>query len=149
MGEIDSELDKTLPRRKSYSKFVIGGLAVVLVIGWLIFTGIGGSSSYYLTVAELRAKGPSDRVWRVSGTVIGESIDWDSHHLVLKFEIKDTSGQLPVIYHGPRPDIFRDGAQAVVEGKYGTDGIFRASKLLLQCPSKYEEATTPQITNSQ
>ncbi|MCR4408380.1 MAG: cytochrome c maturation protein CcmE [Anaerolineae bacterium] len=139
---ISSEPDKTLPRRKSY-KLVIGGLAVALVVGWLIFTSLTGSSAYYLTVAELQAEGPSNRVWRVSGTIIGESIDWNSRDLVLKFEIKDASGQLPVIYHGLKPDMFRDGAQAVVEGKYETDGIFRASRLLLQCPSKYEEAATP------
>jgi len=139
MGEVDS---KTLLRGKSYNKFIIGGIVIVVAIGWLIFSSIGGSSSYYLTVAELRAEGPSERVRRVSGTIVGESIDWNPRELVLKFEIEDTSGQLPVIYHGPRPDMFRDGAQAVIEGKYGMDGVFRAGNLLLKCPSKYEEAAT-------
>ena len=74
MGEVDS---KTLLRGKSYNKFIIGGFIVVVAIGWLIFSSIGGSSSYYLTVAELRAEGPSERVRRVSGTIVGESIDWD------------------------------------------------------------------------
>ncbi len=142
MGEMDGGPDKTLPRRKSYNKFVVGGFAVVLAIGWLIFSSIGGSSSYYLTVAELRTAGPSDRVWRVSGTIVGESIDWNPHDLALKFEIADASGQLAVVYHGAMPDMFRDGAEAVVEGKYGPDGVFRASSLLLKCPAKYEDAAT-------
>jgi cytochrome c-type biogenesis protein CcmE len=32
-----------------------------------------------------------------------------------------------------------DGAQAVVEGKYTSGGVFEATSLLLKCPSKYAE----------
>ncbi|MDY7041387.1 MAG: cytochrome c maturation protein CcmE, partial [Chloroflexota bacterium] len=121
---------------------IIGGVIITLAIGWLIVSSVGGASSYYLTVAELRAEGPSERIRRVSGIIVGESIDWNPGELELKFEIADDSGRLPVIYHGAKPDMFRDGAEAVVEGKYAEDGVFRASELLLQCPSKYEEAAT-------
>jgi cytochrome c-type biogenesis protein CcmE len=141
MVEVKDGPSKTLPQGKSY-KFVVGGLVVVVAIVWLIFSSAGGSFSYYLTVAELRAQGPSERVWRVSGIIVGESIDWNPRDLVLEFEMADASGQLPVVYHGPMPDMFRDGAEAVVEGKYGADGVFRAANLFLQCPSKYEEAAT-------
>ena len=141
MAETKDGQNKTLSRGRSY-KFVIGGLVIVLAVGWLIFSSVGGSSSYYMTVAELRAEGASERVWRVSGTIVGDSIDWNPRDLELNFEIEDASGQLPVIYRGPMPDMFRDGAEAVVEGKYGADEIFRASSLFLKCPSKYEAAAT-------
>jgi cytochrome c-type biogenesis protein CcmE len=137
----------TKRRGKSASKqtkFIIGGLIVVLVIGYLIFTSIQGSTAPYLTVAELRSAGPSvhERNVRVSGVIQGESIDWNAQDLFLKFEIADESGSLPVVYKGLRPDMFRDGAQAVVEGRYTEGGTFEAHNLVLKCPSKYEEAAT-------
>jgi cytochrome c-type biogenesis protein CcmE len=126
------------------AKFVIGGLIVVLVIGCLIFTSIQGSTAPYLTVTELRSKGPSvyERSVRVAGVIQGKSIDWNAQDLILKFEIADKGGSLPVIYKGLRPDMFQDGAQAVVEGRYTAEGTFEAHNLVLKCPSKYEEAAT-------
>ncbi len=120
-------------------KFVIGGALILLVLGWLIFSNIEGASARYLTVDELLAEGPSDRMVRVSGIVVGESIDWNPQQLILRFEIADEGGSLPVMYEGVRPDMFRDGAQAVVEGRYTSNGLFEASTLLLKCPSKYVE----------
>jgi cytochrome c-type biogenesis protein CcmE len=120
-------------------KFVIGGAIILVVLGWLIFSNIEGASARYLTVDELLAEGPSDRMVRVSGIVVGESIDWNPQQLILRFEIADEGGSLPVMYEGVRPDMFQGGAQAVVEGKYTSNGIFEASTLLLKCPSKYVE----------
>lgn len=126
------------------TKFVVGGLVVVLVMGYLIFTSIQGATAPYLTVTELRSKGSSiyERNVRVTGVIQGESIDWNAQDLILKFEIADEGGRLPVLYNGLRPDMFQDGAQAVVEGRYTEGGTFEAHNLVLKCPSKYEEAAT-------
>jgi cytochrome c-type biogenesis protein CcmE len=120
-------------------KFVIGGAIILVALGWLIFSNIEGATAQYLTVQELLARGPSDRMVRVSGLVVGETIIWDAQRLVLRFEIADESGSLPVKYEGVRPDMFRDGAQVVVEGKHSSSGVFEAHTLLLKCPSKYVE----------
>ena len=47
---------------------------------------------------------------------------------------------MTVLYDGiePLPDTFRDGAQAVAEGKLDRDGVFLASKIQAKCASKYE-----------
>ncbi len=120
-------------------KFLIGGAIILVVIGWLIFSNVQGSTAYYLTVEEVMGQGPSDRMVRVSGLVVGETIDWDTQQMTLRFEIADEGGSMPVIFKGVRPDMFQDGAQAVVEGKYTTKGVFEATSLLLKCPSKYLE----------
>jgi cytochrome c-type biogenesis protein CcmE len=127
---------------KAQSKFIFGGAIIVLAVGYLIVSSIGGSTAYYLTVEEVRAAGPSERTVRVAGNVIGETIKWSAQELMLRFDIADASGSLAVIYHGPRPDMLQDGAEAVVEGKYIEGGSFEADSLLLKCPSKYEEAAT-------
>lgn len=120
-------------------KFFIGGAIIFVVLAWLIVTNIGGASAQYLSVEELLAQGPSDQMVRVSGLVLGETIDWDPQRLVLRFEMADESGSIPVMYEGARPDMFRDGAQVVVEGKHSSNDVFQANALLLKCPSKYVE----------
>jgi cytochrome c-type biogenesis protein CcmE len=129
---------------KKQTQFIVGGLIVVLVIGYLIFTSIQGSTAPYLTVTELQSRGSSvyERNVRVTGMIRGESIDWNAQDLILKFEIADEGGRLPVVYKGLRPDMFQDGAQAVLEGRYTEGGTFEAHNLMLKCPSKYEEAAT-------
>jgi cytochrome c-type biogenesis protein CcmE len=129
---------------KKQTRFIAGGLIVVLVIGYLIFTSIQGSTAPYLTVTELQNRGSSvyEGNVRVTGVIQGESIDWNAQDLLLRFEIADEGGRLPVVYKGLRPDMFQDGAQAVVEGRYTEGGTFEAHNLVLKCPSKYEEAAT-------
>jgi cytochrome c-type biogenesis protein CcmE len=48
--------------------------------------------------------------------------------------------KLKVAYTGadPLPDTFRDGAQALADGKLDKDGVFRAAKIQAKCASKYE-----------
>jgi cytochrome c-type biogenesis protein CcmE len=114
---------------------------VALAIGYLVFSSVRTSSAYYVTVGELKAASPAltNKKLRVAGTVVGDSIQWDARRLVLDFELADASGRLPVTYKGARPDMFRDGAEAVVEGKYANNAL-QATNLLLKCPSKYQEA---------
>lgn len=120
-------------------KILVGGIVVLAILGWLLYTGIQDSATHYLNVSELKTGAAGDRIVRVSGIVVGETIQWDPQKLVLSFEVTDQSGVLPVIYNGVRPDMLRDGAEAVVEGRYRSDGIFKANEVLLKCPSKYTD----------
>ena len=112
-------------------------------LAYLIGSSFGGSAAYYLTVGELQAQGAAeDRQVRVSGQVVEGSVAYDPQNLLLTFQLADPTGALPVAYKGVRPDMFQEGAEAVVEGRYLADGRFQAANLLLKCPSKYEEAET-------
>jgi cytochrome c-type biogenesis protein CcmE len=121
------------------TKYLIGGLIVALVVGYLIFSAAQGSAAYYLTIEEIQQQGSSVRNVRVAGNVVGESIVWEPRDLRLAFDMVDESGRLSVVYSGSRPDMFRDKAEVVVEGKLGPEGVFEARTMLLKCPSKYEE----------
>ncbi|UCC77073.1 MAG: cytochrome c maturation protein CcmE [Anaerolineales bacterium] len=139
-----SQLTSASPPRaragaRGNTKFIIGGVIVVLVVLWLIWSNIGSSTTPYLTVQELIAEGESNRLVRGTGFIVGESIDWDPRAMVLRFEITDESGSLQVVYEGPRPDLLEDATQAVVEGRYTEKGVFEATTVLLKCPSKYTE----------
>jgi cytochrome c-type biogenesis protein CcmE len=45
---------------------------------------------------------------------------------------------MPVVYKGAEPAGFKEDSNLLVEGKYDSDGVFRATQLILKCPSKYE-----------
>ncbi len=152
-------------------KFVIGGLLIVAAVVYLIISSTQASAQYFLTVDELSAKGASvqDRDLRISGAVIGDSIQYDPATLNLTFTIANIPGdnseieaqgglqavlhaavtdpsrsRLNVVYNGPKPDLMRNEAQAIITGKMGADGVFQAEELLLKCPTKYEEALPEQ-----
>jgi cytochrome c-type biogenesis protein CcmE len=109
------------------------------VVGWLLYSNIESATAPYLTVTELLAEGPSDRIVRATGTVVGETIVWDAEETLLRFDLADEEGTLSVDYRGVRPDLLENGTEAVVEGRYGGAGRFEAASILLKCPSKYEE----------
>ena len=125
----------------STKKFVIGGVVVVAVIGVLIATSFSGSTSDYLTIAEVRALEPEqNRDSRVSGEIVADSVEWSTRDMHLTFEIEDDTGTLPISYHGPQPDMLVDAVEAVAIGKYDPAArVFEAEELLMKCPSKYEE----------
>ena len=123
------------------TKFIIGGVIIALAIAYLIYTGVQSSAAYFLTVDELYVKGAAveNQTVRVSGKVDAATIDFNNRDLRLAFDVTSETGQrLHVIFNGPKPDQMREGAEAIVEGKY--DGqAFTAQSLLLKCPSRYEE----------
>jgi cytochrome c-type biogenesis protein CcmE len=81
---------------------------------------------------------------RVSGNVRAGSISHADGRI--NFVLEEQGKDLPVSYVGrdPLPDTFKDGAQALVEGRLMPQG-FVAEGVQAKCASKYE-ATPPGST---
>jgi cytochrome c-type biogenesis protein CcmE len=129
------------------TKFIAGGVIIALAIVYLIYTGVQSTAAYFLTVDELYAKGEAiqNQTVRVSGKVDAATIDFDNRDLILKFDVlSDDGARLPVVFNGPKPDQMREGAEAILEGKYDGNG-FSAQTLLLKCPSRYEEGVIEEV----
>jgi len=45
---------------------------------------------------------------------------------------------VPVHYQGVLPDMFAEGRDVIVEGRYDAGGALAAKTLMTSCPSKYE-----------
>jgi len=128
-------------------KFIIGGVVIALAIVYLIYNGIQSSAAYFYTVDELYEKGAAaeNRTVRVSGQVDADTIDFNNRDLILTFDVtSDTGEHLPVVFNGPKPDQMREGAEAIMEGKYDGE-VFTAKTLMLKCPSRYEEGTIEEV----
>lgn len=153
------------------AKFILGGLFILAAVIYLIASSTQASAEYFMTVDEIKAKGSSviDKNLRLSGAVLGDSISYDPQTLTLTFTVVHVPGdnaeiealgglaevlhqavedptrsRIQVVYVGPKPDLLRHEAQAIMTGHLGADGIFYAEELLLKCPTKYEEAVPEQ-----
>ena len=125
---------------KTYGKFAALIVVIVGTLVWLAAGGINESKTYYKTVQELQQMGDvaRDKRVRVAGDVEAGSIVRLGREVA--FTLQQDKLRLKVVYDGtePLPDTFRAGAQALADGKMGSDGVFRANKIQAKCASKYE-----------
>jgi cytochrome c-type biogenesis protein CcmE len=148
-------------------KFMIGFGMILAAVVFLIFTSTAQSQERFMTVDEMLAETPEivgDSL-RITGAVIGETIQYDADTLTLTFEIAHaaadfqeieeqgglaevlyqavtdpTRQRVKVVYIGVKPDLLRGEAQAIMTGTLDENGVFHATELLLKCPTRYEEA---------
>lgn len=120
-------------------RILIAAAIVIAVVGWLAYTGVRDTKSYYVTISELNAMGKQayTRNLRVAGNVLPGSIERSG--MAVSFVLNEQGRMLKVNYHGsePPPDTFKDDAQALAVGTYGRDGVFHATQLQAKCASKY------------
>ena len=166
---------RTIPTtRPNRWKFLVGGLMLLVAVGYLIFTNSQNTAQYYYTIEEMNA-GAADvgENVRISGAVLGDSIAYDAETLTLSFSIAHVPGdqneinalgglaevlhqavnnpaasRLEVVYVGPLPDLMQHEAQAIMDGRVGADGVFYADTLMLKCPTRYDEQVPAQVGSS-
>lgn len=129
---------------KARTKFLVGSGIIVATLCMLAYVGFTQSKTYYHTISELPTlQGASlHQRMRISGNVRAGSIAHRSGEV--DFVLEEQNKILPVSYigHDPLPDTFKDGAQALVEGKINPDGSFVAEQVQAKCASKYQASPT-------
>ena len=164
---------------------IVTGVAVLLfvcisVIGFFLIMGSGmflarsttqPSTQYFLTVSEVM--GQKEKMFgkqvRISGAVVGDTIQFDEANKQLVFLIADVPGdyadvekqgglaavlknavndpdsqRIQIVYSGEKPELLRNMAQAIMTGELRSDSLFYADEILLKCPSRYEKAVPDQ-----
>jgi cytochrome c-type biogenesis protein CcmE len=130
-------------------RFVVGAAVIAAAVAYLVYAGIRTTSTYYFDMDEfVTSKASHDgEDLRVKGWVRAGSMRWDPRTNELAFELarKDGTEPVPVAYRGILPDMFSEGREVVVEGRYG-QGALAAKQIMTSCPSKYEPQKTEQQT---
>lgn len=115
-------------------------LAIAVAIGYVAFQNLNASAVYYLTPTEAteRKVAPGAAV-RLGGQVEPGSLRYDPTTRDLRFILGDGITRTLVIGKGAPPALLREGAGAVVEGFFATDGSFRATQVI----AKHDEVYVP------
>jgi cytochrome c-type biogenesis protein CcmE len=124
---------------KTNLKFGGATAIILLLLGYLAYTGVQDSKSYYVTIKELHTMGNAaySKRLRVAGNVQPGSIKRVGTHV--QFVLVEETQTLAVDYTGTEapPDTFKDDSQALADGSIGHDGVFHAKALQAKCASKY------------
>ena len=124
-----------------------GATLIALLLGWYAATNIEGAAAftYYQNLSEFQATmqdAPerADGMARVHGYVLPGSIERDVPQLRVSFEVQNEPPHaggppgvtLPVIFSSlETPDLFKDGAEVVVEGRTRRGGQRRAGSVFV------------------
>ena len=121
--------------------------AILMAMGYLMYTGISDTGVYYRTVSEVldQASIFDGQSLRISGEVVDGTVQYDQENLLLSFAVRDTENDrvtMRASYQGVMPDAFKEDVEVILEGSYSQyDNLFSATILLAKCPSKYEAET--------
>jgi len=118
--------------------FIIPGVIVVLVaVGFFAFGNLNKNLVYYLTPSEAveqRANFPDGERFRLGGLVVDGSIEQTATGV--RFEVTDGQNTIEVDNEGNPPQLFQDGAGAVVEGAWEGDH-FDSDVLIVKHDEQY------------
>jgi len=123
------------------------GLAVA---GLVIATGLTlrafqENMMFYVEISEVTAGNvPADRNFRVGGLVVEDSVKRADGELEIQFTLTDTVNELPVVYSGVLPDLFREGQGIIAHGRLD-DGRFVADTVLAKHDENY---MPPEVADS-
>ena len=116
--------------------FILGGAALTVT---LALTALNENINlFYPPDAIVRGEAPVDTRIRAGGMVKAGSLVRDTQSLRVEFLVSDLAGaDVPVVYEGILPDLFREGQGIVATGRLGADGVFVASEVLAKHDENY------------
>ncbi|MBA2665613.1 MAG: cytochrome c maturation protein CcmE [Trueperaceae bacterium] len=124
-------------RRTLYSLL---GVGVLSVAGFMIFQALSTSLVYFILPNEY-AQDPGqygERRIRLGGLVAPQSVVFDDRELQLTFLVTDGIREYPVRHTGAPPELFRENAGVVVEGRFVEGEVFHSDNLLIKHSEVYE-----------
>ncbi|MBI3903297.1 MAG: cytochrome c maturation protein CcmE [Nitrosomonadales bacterium] len=126
------------PRRKKTMYIIIGALAGLgMAVGLVLYALKNNVSLYFTPTQVFNKEAPQGRNFRIGGLVEAGSVQRDPDGLRVRFNITDTVRNMPVIYKGILPDLFKEGKGVVAEGKLEEDNVFHASEVLAKHDENY------------
>jgi len=126
------------PRRKQRLIFVVFILAGISVATVLSVSAFRENLLYFYSPTQIMAgEAPAGRTFRLGGLVAVNSVKREADALAVHFVVTDTAKDIPVVYNGILPDLFREGQGVIAQGKLGADGVFVADEVLAKHDENY------------
>jgi cytochrome c-type biogenesis protein CcmE len=117
---------------------IAGGVAALAVSAALVLSAFQKNLVFFFTPTQVAAnEAPQGRTFRIGGLVAPGSVKRRSDGVTVQFVVTDTAQNIPVVYQGILPDLFREGKGVVTQGRLGPDGVFQASEVLAKHDENY------------
>ena len=125
-----------MKRRHKRLAFIFVGLAGLALAAYLVASAFRNNLVFFFSPTEVAAnKAPQGRTFRIGGLVQEGTLKRDG--LKAEFIVTDTVANVPVVYNGILPDLFKEGRGCVAQGKIGADGVFHAEQVLAKHDENY------------
>lgn len=133
--------------KPKHQRLILVSLALIALVGAVLLAmwGLQDRAAYFVTPTDIAAgKGHDGKALRLGGMVVKGSLQRDPDGVTIRFRVSDTKSEIPVVFHGITPDLFKEGNGAVAEGKLQPDGTFAADTILAKHDERY---MPPQMAN--
>src|SRR5918992_1682303 len=125
-----------MKRRHRRIAFIFVSLAALSIAAYLAASAFRNNLVFFFSPTQVAAKeAPVDRTFRIGGLVQEGTLKRDG--LKVQFTVTDTAHNVPVVYNGILPDLFKEGRGCVAQGKIGADGVFQAEQVLAKHDENY------------
>jgi cytochrome c-type biogenesis protein CcmE len=125
---------KSRTQRKLFIMLVLAGISLA---GFLTYRALQENLLYFFSPSQVAAGEAPQRTFRLGGMVVDGSVKRDPGTLNVSFVVTDNVHSVPVKYSRVLPDLFREGAGAVVVGRLDDNGEFLADEVLAKHDENY------------
>ena len=125
---------KSRTQRKLFIVVVLAGISLA---GFLTYRALQENLLYFFSPSQVAAGEAPERTFRLGGMVLAGSVKREPGTLNVSFVVTDNVHSVPVKYSRVLPDLFREGAGAVVIGRMGNNGEFMADEVLAKHDENY------------
>jgi cytochrome c-type biogenesis protein CcmE len=123
------------PRHKRMA-IIVGGLAAIGIAAALVLNAFQSNIVFFFTPTQVASgEAPKGRTFRIGGMVKSGSLT--HRDMRSGFVVTDLAKDIPVVYTGILPDLFREGRGVVAQGTLSPDGTFVASEVLAKHDENY------------
>jgi cytochrome c-type biogenesis protein CcmE len=136
MSDTAEERRAPAARRRRSTRYVVAAVVCVGIVVWM-FTVLRDNAVYLRPVSDAveRRSEQGDRRFRMAGTVVPGSIEDTGGGA--RFTVAEGGASVEVVHDGDPPDLFRDCAPVVVEGRWA-GAVFDSDRLLIRHGSEYD-----------
>lgn len=129
-----------MERRTAKKLKLLLGVLIIAAGVWFASSSIGDFLSPIRFVSEVTAQPDAymNRTVQVAGLIVRESIQREGN--VYKFDLTDGNATMRVEYSGSEPvPVLNPGVGVTVVGVLKSKDAIASNKILIKCPSKYQE----------
>jgi cytochrome c-type biogenesis protein CcmE len=122
-------------RRRLYMVLgIVAGVAIAAAFG---FKAYENSIGFRTPKEVLAGAVPQGKRFQLGGMVMKGSVQRKPGTLEIRFVVDDLEKQLPVVYTGVLPDLFKENSGVVANGRMNGEGVFVADEVLAKHNENY------------